>query len=91
MTKQSSLQTFPINLFFKEAYRVVKILHKHNGLSRNNRFEALLGNDILNSFTDFQFQCTNDFGSIRVQTFETNFQYKFFKSNFKMLYCCRLW
>ena len=37
MAKESSLQTFPIDLFVKEAYNVVKILHNYNGLRRNNR------------------------------------------------------
>ena len=36
MTKESSLQSFPIDLFVKEAYRVVKVLHKYNGLRMNN-------------------------------------------------------
>ena len=32
-----SLQIFPFDLFVKEAYYIVEISHKHNGLSRNNR------------------------------------------------------
>ena len=34
--KKSSLQTFPIDRFVKEVYRIVKILHKYGGLRRNN-------------------------------------------------------
>ena len=37
MAKESSLQIFPIDLFVKGAYHVVKILHKCNGMRRNNR------------------------------------------------------
>ena len=36
MAKGSSPQIFPIDLFMKEAYHVVKILHKYNGLRTNN-------------------------------------------------------
>ena len=31
MAKESSLQLFPIDLFVKKAYHVVKILYKYNG------------------------------------------------------------
>ena len=34
MTKKSSIQIFPINLFVKETYHVVKILHEYNKLRR---------------------------------------------------------
>ena len=37
MAKESPLQIFPIDLFVKEAYHVVIILHKYNGLRRGNR------------------------------------------------------
>ena len=37
MAKESSRQIFPIDLFVKGAYYIVKILHKYNGLRRNNR------------------------------------------------------
>ena len=40
MVKESSIQIFPIDLFVKGAYYVVKILYKYNGLRRNNRYEA---------------------------------------------------
>ena len=36
MAKESSPQVFPIDLFMKEAYHVVKIFHKYNGLRKNN-------------------------------------------------------
>ena len=36
MAKELSLQTFPTDLFVKGAYYVVKMLHKYNGLYRNN-------------------------------------------------------
>ena len=35
MVKESSPETFFIDLFVKEAYSVVKILHKYNGLHLN--------------------------------------------------------
>ena len=37
IAKESSLQIFRIDLFVKGAYDIVKILHKYNGLCRNNR------------------------------------------------------
>ena len=36
MAKESLLQTFLIHKFAEKAYRVVTILHKYNGLRRNN-------------------------------------------------------
>ena len=38
MAKESSLQNLPISWFAKEAYHVVKILHKYNGVRRNNGY-----------------------------------------------------
>ena len=37
MAKESSFQISPTDLFIKEAYHVVKILHKYNGLHSNNK------------------------------------------------------
>ena len=39
-TRESSLQTLPIDWFAKEAYCLVKILHRCNRLSRNNRSDT---------------------------------------------------
>ena len=36
MAKKSSLQTFPLHRFVNNAYHFLKILHKGNGLCRNN-------------------------------------------------------
>lgn len=78
--------TFPIDLFEREASRVVNFLHKYNGLSMNNSllfwdvftiflkeniilirlFDTSYDNDILGSFTVFQCQGTDYFGSILV-------------------------
>ena len=69
MTKESILQIFPLNLFVKEAYHVVKVLHKYNGLYRNNRlliltlkkniffvklFETFFGTNIFISSTELK-------------------------------------
>ena len=36
IAKKSLIQIFPIDLFVEEAYHVMKISHKSNGLRRNN-------------------------------------------------------
>ena len=50
MTKEYSLQIFPIDLFVKGAYHVVKILHKCNGMRRNNRL--LISNNFIVSLKE---------------------------------------
>ena len=50
MAKEPSLKTFPIDWFVKEAYRVLMILHKYDGLRWNN--SLLIWNIFISSFKE---------------------------------------
>ena len=93
MVKESSLQVFPIDLFVKGVYHVVKTLKGCMGIKiywseanfivspKENivfvkLFDTSFGSNILALFK-LQFQGTDAFGSIQVETFEI-----YIKSNF---------
>ena len=50
MAKEPSLKTFPIDRLVKEAYRVLMILHKYDGLRWNN--SLLIWNIFISSFKE---------------------------------------
>ena len=56
---------------------IISIISHKNNIVFVKLFEMSFGSNILASFTEFQCQCTDTFGLIRVQTFEIHIQGNF--------------